>query len=287
MYVNTWLIMHSCLYVFVHACKHLHMYTCIKKGCFYMIWICIQLSWCANLSLSLPGVYGVASPGCTVDSQLENANMSGGVFSGVRFFNMDSESFDPVPWITAILNFQHAKYQAIQLVSKGQELVKYHAGTFDARWQPLTSTVFGKLLSLPNHMGPEYMRRILAFTRKVWITILAGQNFSEECVLGGINPYIEVQVENGKETHLTQKTSTGLLDAAFWNETFLLTSYEPGSSLELSAWNDCTMDFKMGSVVLQSIEFDPTGFAGWLSLDTGAQLQISVRIEELQFWLAG
>ena len=233
--------------------------------------------------VTVTGVYGVASPGCTVDSQLENANMSGGVFSGVRFFNMDSESFDPVPWITAILNFQHAKYQAIQLVSKGQELVKYHAGTFDARWQPLTSTVFGKLLSLPNHMGPEYMRRILAFTRKVWITILAGQNFSEECVLGGINPYIEVQVENGKENHLTQKTSTGLLDAAFWNETFLLTSYEPGSSLELSAWNDCTMDFKMGSVVLQSIEFDPTGFAGWLSLDTGAQLQISVRIEELQF----
>ena len=43
----------------------------------------------------------------------------------------------------------------------------------------------------------------------------------------------------------------------------------------------------MGSAVLPSAEFDPQGFAGWLSLDTGAELEILVQIEHSQFWLAG
>ena len=236
-----------------------------------------------------PGLYGVASPGSTVDYQLENTS-PGGIFPGVRFFNMDPESFDPVPWITVLLNFQHAKSRAIQLTNafKGQELVKHQGNTYDARWQPLTSAVVGKSMSLNHHLGPEYMRRILAFTREVSITILAGQNFSEECLLGGINPYIEVQVgENDEQTYFTEKVNAGLLNAAFWNETFLLSTYEPGNIIQLFAWNDCTKDFKMGGVVLQSVEFDPKGFAGWLSLDTGAELEIAVQIEHSQFWLAG
>ena len=44
-----------------------------------------------------------------MDFQLENGASPGGVFPGVRLFNMDSETFDPVPWITVLLNFQHAK----------------------------------------------------------------------------------------------------------------------------------------------------------------------------------
>ena len=232
---------------------------------------------------NIAGLYGVASPGCTVDYQLENA-LPGGIFPGVRFFNMDSESFDPVPWITVVLNFQHAKYQTIHRPNpfKGQDLVKHEGWTYDARWQPLTSAVFGKSISLDHHLGPEYLRRILAFTREVSVTIVAGQNFSQECLLGGMNPYIEVQV--GEEEHyFTAKVNAGLLDAAYWNESFVLTTYEPGTSIQLSAWNDCTKDFKMGSAVLPSAEFDPQGFAGWLSLDTGAELEILVQIEHSQF----
>lgn len=233
--------------------------------------------------VTITGLYGVASPGCTVDYQLENA-LPGGVFPGVRFFNMDSESFDPVPWITVVLNFQHAKYQTIQLPNpfKGQTLVKHEGGTYDARWQPLTSAVMGKSISLDYHLGPEYLRRILAFTREVSLTVVAGQNFSEECLLGGMNPYVEVQVGE-EENYFTTKVNAGLLDAAYWNESFVLTTYEPGTSIQLSAWNDCTKDFKMGSVVLPSAEFDPKGFAGWLSLDTGAELEILVQIEHSQF----
>lgn len=234
-----------------------------------------------------PGVYGFASPGSTVDYQLESTS-PGGVFPGLRFFNMDEDSFDPVPWITVIFNFQHAKCQTIQLLKKlkGQELVKHAGSSYDARWQPLTSTVFGKWISLDHHMGPEYMRRIFAFSREVSVVVVAGQNFSEECSLGGINPYIEVQVgedEDDQETHFTAGVNAGLLDAAYWNESFVLTTYEPGNVLQLTAWNDCAMDFEMGSVVLQSKDFDPTGFAGWLSLNTGARLEIIVQIQNLQF----
>ena len=47
-----------------------------------------------------------------MDYQLEDPFVAGGVFPGVRLFNMDSEGFDPVPWITALVNFQHAKCEA-------------------------------------------------------------------------------------------------------------------------------------------------------------------------------
>lgn len=253
--------------------------------------------------VTVTGLYGIASPGCTINYQLENI-LPGGVFPGVRLFNMDAVSFDPVPWITVLLNFQHAKSQAIQLVPKGQQLVKHEGGTFDARWQPLTSAILGKSISFKHHLGPEYMRRILAFNREVSITILAGQNFSVECVLGGMNPYIEVQVMKGDEddkddkdeeeskeevekyfTSIKRVSPDSMSEDAFvlWNESFLLSSYEPGKAIQLSAWNDCTFDFKMGSVVLPSDQFDPRGFAAaWISLE-GVQLEISLQIEHLQF----
>ncbi|CAJ1442508.1 unnamed protein product [Effrenium voratum] len=227
-------------------------------------------------NVSVKGIYTYAAPGAAY-TPLSNALSPYGIFEGRRFYNQDDWSFDVVPWLGFPFGLLHGKYAAVKLKTSP---VTYQSWSGDCTTQPRMASL---IPDIPQHLPPEYMRRLMAETRKVKLTILSAWGLKERHYSPFANPkpdaFVVIDAKNRVwgamyRTH-TSKAST----EPKFDESFVLDKYEPEDEIQVTVWDErhpWAADERIGSVTLRSEMFDPYGYEGWMPLGKGAWLQVRV-----------
>lgn len=228
--------------------------------------------------VNVTDLHGYGGPGVS-QTQFWNYLAPDGVFPGYRFFNQDYMSFDPVPWLTYAFRLAHTKEAVVKMSDRPQ---RWAAGTSESMFEPTTVSFVPDIMI---HLPAEYIRRIIMATRFVNVKVAYAQGLPERSarpLLGGKpSCYATVEAVNRKWA-VTPRTSTKKNTASpTWGETMLLEEYEPGDELEMKLWDAVWpwgADKALGRLKLQSQAFDPHGFEGWVPMDSGIRLKVSVVI---------
>mmetsp|Transcript_34802 Transcript_34802/g.64757 ORF Transcript_34802/g.64757 Transcript_34802/m.64757 type:complete len:516 (+) Transcript_34802:48-1595(+) len=224
-------------------------------------------------------VYGMGGPGISA-TQFWNYQRADGVFPGVRFFNQDWISFDPVPWSTTMLALTHPRSEAHKL---GMSIETYEAWTENAKFEPRTVSFVPDIFA---HLPPEYIRRLLAATRTMQIQVAYADGLPEQSarplMRSAPNAYATVEATNRKWRSTLRTSTSQNTKAPAWKELMKLGEYEPGDDLEVKVWDSVRPfgeDKSIGTVKIPGTSFEPHGFDGWVSMDSGIRVRVTILIK--------
>lgn len=234
-----------------------------------------------NTNVEVSGIYTLAGP-APAWTVLTNKLDPNGIFQGVRYFNQDAWSFDPVPWMTYPMGMKHAKYAVVKLNDHPEE---YAAHTDDAVNVPRFPSFVPEIFQ---HLPPSYMQRLMKGTRKATLKIQRAWALPDRTNAPFNNPkpdpYVVVDAKNRiwGEVYRTE-TKKAATDPT-WDESFVLEKYEPGDEVQVTVFDEqhpWGQDQKLGSVILK--KFEPQGFEGWRPLYHGAWLKVAIFMSPVDF----
>jgi len=117
-----------------------------------------------NFSWNFAGLYTIGAPGVSVKTQISSAD--GGCLPGLRVFNYDANTIDPVPFITSIRPggaMLHPKVAAVSFTStwfKGLARADYDCASNDTSVVP--NEKGWRLSSTPDHAAGRYIERLIS-----------------------------------------------------------------------------------------------------------------------------
>lgn len=127
------------------------------------------LATCANapgnpladqLGFLIQSLYTIGAPALAKSSP-RNGQTESGCFDGIRFFNEDSRTFDPVAYAAVLLGFEHPRVKAVQLHSNSADILSFNTYTCESEEARANSDEPGMQFPSPgDHSAKTYISRI-------------------------------------------------------------------------------------------------------------------------------
>ena len=159
---------------------------------------------------------------------------------------------------------------------------RFSAETEEAKLDPRMMSFVPDIMI---HLPPEYLRRIIMSSRSMFVKVGYAEGLptrsARPLVISKPNSYVTIEAANRKWSltpHTTTKKNTA---APAWGEKLHLKEYEPGDELEVKVWDAVWpygADKTLGTLKMRSETFDPHGFEGVLTTESGIRLKVSVLV---------
>lgn len=127
------------------------------------------LATCANapgnplgdqLGFLIKSLYTIGAPALAKSSP-RNGQTESGCFDGIRFFNEDSRTFDPVSYALAMVGFEHPRVKAVQLHSNSDDILSFNTYSCKSKEARFNSDEPGWQFPSPrDHSAKTYISRI-------------------------------------------------------------------------------------------------------------------------------